>query len=164
MTTPSNSPQGKRLAYPKTLNKTQDHILHKQYHDTRLSIPTHLPRRISRRRYRRCIPSPSPTTSPTITLIEPPLTSGMLLRLRTVLAHSLLLLLHRRTTAVPALPAARRLHLRRRTSDFPSATVPSAAAGAAAEEREEEEPSYRGADADDEGFVVVDPVFDLAAY
>lgn len=75
------------------------------------------------------------------------------------------LMLHGRTAAVgacvPALPAAWRRLWCGRCSSFPAAAL--AAAVEAAEEGEEDEATDCGGDADDDGFVVVDPGFDLAA-
>lgn len=64
--------------------------------------------------------------------------------------------------ALPALPAAWR-RTRRRRDHLLVCAAAAAAADATAEDGEEDEAAYTGADADHDGFVVVDPRGDLAA-
>lgn len=67
-----------------------------------------------------------------------------------------------RVTALPALPAAWR-RSGRRCDHFLVRAAAAAAADTAAEDCEEDEAADTGANADDDGFVVVDPGRDLAA-
>jgi hypothetical protein len=128
---------------------------HPESQNTALCIPdtTLRPRRISRRGHRRSIPSTA-----SIPLLKPPLTPMITL---------VVTLLHRwrlsSRSPVPALPTSRWRH-RRARSLFVHTAMSLAAADAAAEDGEEEEAADSGADADDEGFVVVDPGADLTAY
>jgi hypothetical protein len=68
----------------------------------------------------------------------------------------------RLTTTLPALPAAGR-RLRRHRGELLVCAAATAASCDAAEDGEEDEAAHTGADADDDGFVVVDPGWDLAA-
>ena len=116
-----------------------------------LSIPR--PPTISRRRWRRRIPSP--TTATTVRLVKPPLARMLLVILR----HLRRRMASRALILIPALPSTGRCLRLRLIDPSPPTTRP----GNTPQNSEQEQPTDRGADANDNGFVVVDPGFHFAA-